>query len=119
MIHETSAPTHRTEIHIAGDLPTIQNYCRKYCSEPREFTDGFCVSVLPSEILYKFGAQSGACINLVNYPRFPRSSPELTDIALDLARSLMHSCHQRTALVQTDSKTHWLHREETEEPQHD
>lgn len=57
--------------------------CQEYVDEV-----GWCVSVTPTEFVYKHGHEPGAAVGIVNYPRFPSDEAELRRRALELAERL-------------------------------
>ena len=95
------------QIYIAGDLSIIKQECRKYCME-----DGFCVTITPTDFIYTGGEESGVCIGIQNYPRFPSTKKELYEKAIRLANELITAAHQWTALVVAPEMTVWLTRRE-------
>lgn len=94
--------THEVKIYIAGDLNTIEATCRNFC------LSGLCVTVTPTNYIFTGGSETGACIGLINYARFPRLAPEITSLALDLARLLLEKCCQRSCSIVTPDETHYL-----------
>jgi hypothetical protein len=110
VIIKTPAPTHQVQIFLAGDLFVIREGCRRFCLE------GLCVTVQYADFVYTYGMESGACVGLTNYPRFPSTPTELNDVAIRLAEHLMDHAVQRSALVVAPNDTVWLHREEKANP---
>lgn len=70
-------------------------------SEVREFLseiineNPICLSITPTEFLYKDGWEPGVVIGLINYSRFPKESDEIRIRALDIANKLMKKFRQR------------------------
>ena len=95
------------QIYIAGDISVIKQTCRAYCME-----DGLCVTITPTDFIYTGGEESGVCVGIVNYPRFPLTKKELYEKAIRLANELIVVAHQWTALVVTPEMTVWLSRRE-------
>ncbi len=97
-----TSKTYTATIFIAGDLAKIKDTCREFCLR------GLCVTVTPTEFIYVGGSETGAAVRLINYPRF-ESGPEAINInALELARTLMVECHQRSCTVACSDQTHYL-----------
>ena len=105
-VQSKTAATYQITVYIAGDLDTIRETCRGFCRR------GLCVTVEPTDFVYKYGMESGARVGLVNYPRFPADRTEIDKDAYDLAELLMGSANQRSALVVSPLRTTWLYREE-------
>jgi ferredoxin len=97
--------TFYSDIYIAGDLHTIRDVCREYCM------CGLCVTVTPTEFIYKGGVESGAIVGIKQYPRFPKDENELSDTAEDLAYVLINECHQRSCMVVEQDYTQWYYKE--------
>ncbi len=97
-------PTHTIRIYIAGDIGIIKQACRKYCES------GFCVTVTPTDFIYTRGEESGVCIGIVNYPRFPATKKKLTEHAVKLTKLLLKTAYQWTALIVEPEKTYWISR---------
>ena len=98
------------QIYMAGAISIIKQTCRAYCRE-----HGFCVTVTPTDFIYTGGEESGVCIGIVNYPRFPSTKKELYEKAIRLTNELIVATHQWTALVVTPEMTVWLSRREEKE----
>lgn len=84
------ADTYWVRIYIAGNYDRIEEICREYCE------NSFCVNVVKNNYIYMHGEQSGAIIELINYPRFPELPTEIYQRAQALARTLAFECHQRS-----------------------
>lgn len=97
-----TAETYKVEIFIAGDLAQIRATCRKFCLR------GACVTVTPTEYIYTGGAESGAIVGLINYPRFESMPVEIKSKAFELAELLLAECCQRSCTVQTPEKAHYI-----------
>lgn len=96
-------------IYVAGDLADARRACRREC-----FDTGLCVTVTPTEFIYTGGAESGVCVGLVNYPRFPSTPEDIWNKAVNLARSLIVGLSQHSALIQASDKTLWITRRPAE-----
>lgn len=82
-----------TSIQIAQEV--VQNYCD---------TVGLCVTFEVLEFIYTNGREPGFKIGLINYPRFPKSQKEITDLAIQLAIILKEKYNQyRVSVVCTDN----------------
>lgn len=64
-----------------------------------------CVTVTPTDYLYKDGSEPGVVIGLINYPRFPKSPTEIRIYALQLAQILKDSLGQHRVSVVMPDKT--------------
>lgn len=94
--------THEVKIHIGGDVATIENACRKFC------LSGLCVTVTPTKYIYTGGAESGACVGLINYARFPSELEAINAKAEELAKYLMSECCQRSCSIITPLETFYM-----------
>ena len=103
-IQSKQCSSYQISIYIAGELLDIRRACRKFCET------GLCVTVTPTEFIYTGGSQSGACVGLINYPRFPSNPEALTGTALKLAETLIRECFQDSCSVETPIETFYLSR---------
>lgn len=90
-------------IEMAGDIATAKMIINK-----KFYTTGACVTVEPLTFIYTGGTEEGMRIKFINYPRFPSSSKEVTDRAIDMAGLLMKELNQKTAIVLTTEDNIWL-----------
>lgn len=75
-----------------------EKICQEYCD-----VFGMCVTVEPTQFIYKDGRESGMKVGLINYPRFPKKPIEIKNIALELAKKLKDAYGQyRVSVVCTD-----------------
>jgi hypothetical protein len=70
-------------------IDEVRDVCQRYCDEI-----GLCVTVTPTEYIYKGGNEVGAAIGLINYPRFPKPAEEIGRQALELAQRLLFAMEQ-------------------------
>lgn len=104
-----TAATYWARIYLAGDVAMIRQVCRQFCY--RGVTDpaqGLCVNVQPCDFIYTGGEESGACVELIQYPRFPAPEGEILAKARALAEELRTRCCQRSVLIMTPEMTEWL-----------
>lgn len=94
--------TYWAEILIAGNLAKLDDSLRAWCMR------GACVSVSPVDFIYRGGVESGACVRLITYPRFPKTQEEIWAQAVDLGAYLMKSLNQKSCTVQATDKTELL-----------
>ena len=94
--------TYEVKIWIAGNPTTIETHCREFC------LSGNCVTITPTIFTFTGGAEYGACIGLINYARFPKSSEIITKAAIELANTLMEKCCQRSCSIVTPEETYYL-----------
>jgi len=87
-------------IHIAGPYSMIEQVCQRYCD-----STSYCVSVSATNYIYKDGAEPGATIRLINYPRFPATPMEIEDRAIELAKLVAVKCGQDSFSIETPSVT--------------
>ena len=76
----------------------VRNLCQNYVNEI-----GWCVTVTPTEFIYKNGMEPGVIIGAINYPRFPSTPEQMKKQVLDLAEILLVELNQyRVSIVFTD-----------------
>jgi hypothetical protein len=90
--------TNWVRIYIAGPVPLIEQCCREFV------LDGLCVTVTPTNYIFTHGEQSGAIIELINYPKYPSTPEEDWDQAIDLANFLLDNLHQGSYTVMSPEK---------------
>lgn len=83
------------DIYIASPYDESVMFMRKYCDV------GFCVNVSKCDYVYTYGMECGVKIGLINYPRFPKSQEELTEIAIDIGLKLSESTSQGSFTIVT------------------
>jgi len=81
------------KIYIAGDRNHARQVLQEYVMR------GACVSISEEEYIYSMGNETGFVVNLINYPRFPKTEKELLDQALDLAELLIVELYQGSCTV--------------------
>ena len=86
-------------IWMAGNYANAEEICRVFCRR------GMCVSIAPMNYIYTGGEESGFCVTLINYPRFPKEPVELKDIAFELAMNLMNGLHQQSFTIEGPEET--------------
>lgn len=95
----------RFEIFIAGDIEQAKQVCREHC-----FATGLCVTVEPVAYIYTGGEEAGVRVGLINYPRFPATSEEISEKAKTLADLLMHRLCQHSYSIVGPEQTTWYSR---------
>lgn len=98
-------PTYWIRIYIAGNVADAERICRDYCARV-----GYCVTVTPTRYVYRFGAEDGVVVGLINYPRFPASPVDIQGHAEALAHALMEGLHQGSYTIETPENTVWYSR---------
>lgn len=96
-------PAFVANVEIAGDILEAKRFINK-----KFYDSGRCVTVEPLTFIYTGGTEEGMRIKFINYPRFPSSSKEVTDRAVDMATLLMKELNQKTAIVLTTDENIWL-----------
>lgn len=90
-------------IFIAGDYQLAEKICQQYCDEI-----GYCVTVTPTNYVYKGGQEAGVIIGLINYPRFPVSRrDEIMKHAVNLGKLLRERLNQQSFSIQNSAHTIW------------
>jgi hypothetical protein len=90
--HKT-CQTHVIKIYISGDRNLARQVLQEYVMR------GACVSISEEEYIYTMGNEAGIVVNLINYPRFPKTEKQLLDQALDLADELLVKLFQGSCTV--------------------
>jgi len=90
------------------DLPEVRTFLWT-C-----FKDYFCVSVTPTEFVYKGGFEAGVSIGIINYPRNPLPQITLRNKTLALAEKLMRHFKQERLSIVFQDETIMLERKQTE-----
>lgn len=101
----TTSPTIRFDIFIAGDLAQAKQVCRQFCLDV-----GLCVTVEPVSFIYTGGEEIGVRVGLINYPRFPATAGEIEEKARALAAALMHGLCQHSYSIVGPEETVWFSR---------
>jgi hypothetical protein len=87
-------------IWIAGSYDQAVHACREWCKN-----NPLCVTVTPTEFVYSGGAESGVCVRVIQYPRFPTEESALWMQAVDLAAFLRARLFQRSFTVEGRDET--------------
>lgn len=95
--------TYWARIYIAGDYNRARDICRNYC-----YKEGACVNVTKNQYIYTGGEESGVIIEIINYPRFPKSNDELDEQAYQLGLLLRSELYQDSFTVVTPTSTLWI-----------
>lgn len=90
---KSTCPTHVIKIYIAGDMQLARQFLQEYVMA------GACVGLSKEEYIYTLGKEDGIVVNLINYPRFPKTEEKLLDQAIKLARKLMLKLFQGSCTV--------------------
>lgn len=94
-----AAQTFTQRIWMAGNYANAEEICRTFCEQ------GMCVSIHPTNYIYTGGEESGFCITLINYARFPKDPISLKDLAFSLAMDLMEGLHQQSFSIEGPEET--------------
>ena len=87
-----------TKLHTLDDA-------REIIDQFIEDVNGDCVTITPTEYIYRDGSEPGFMVGWINYPRFPRDGEEIERRALILAEMLMEGLEQNRVSIVTPSKT--------------
>lgn len=97
---EKSCETYWCNIYIAEPIEVAKQIIRKYCKEV-----GLCVTIQPADYIYTMGEESGYCVGLINYPRFPKDASFIFNTATKLGQLLLNETYQGSFTVQCPDKT--------------
>jgi hypothetical protein len=98
-IKTESCRTAWAKIYIAGPKHKAEDVCRKWTER------GACINLYETNYIYKYGEQTGIVVELINYPRFPRSEEELATMGRELGFELLKEMSQGSFTLQTNSIT--------------
>lgn len=76
---------------------------------------GLCVTVTPTEYIYKNGNERGVIVGLINYPRFPSEPNIILTHATTIAKMLMKAFGQQKVSIETPFWTYMLTQEDLDE----
>jgi len=83
------------KIFIAGDYDVARKLLNDYC-----FKHGCCVNLVKNTYIYSAGEEHGVAVELINYPRFPKTVTELENIAYEIALLLRENLNQDSFTIQ-------------------
>jgi hypothetical protein len=92
--------------HYDGIIHTYdeaKEILQEYCNEI-----SYCVTLKQTEFIYKNGNEIGFEIGLINYPRFPATSEEITKKALDIANIFKNEFNQLKVSMVCSDKTYMI-----------
>jgi len=105
----TQAKTYEAKLYCGlkegyeGPVHTVDEVyevCKSYCD-----MFGFCVTVTPTQFVYKNGDEDGAIIGIINYPRFPATKRELKKHIEVIVKILLDKFKQNRISVVYPDKT--------------
>jgi len=99
-------------IWIAGDYASALDACR-------EFTlfDKTCVTVTKTDYVYTGGMESGVCVRMIQYPRFPTPVEKLEAQTRRLALVLRARLCQESFLIEFPNYTTWDSTRDSDQPE--
>lgn len=100
----TEAPSYSVDIFIAGSRQAATEAMREFCLR------GECVTVSETDYVYTGGLEAGVRVGLINYARFPRTTEQLRDRAIEIAHFLIERLHQQSCSVVAPDRTLFLSR---------
>jgi hypothetical protein len=84
---ERAAPI-EYRLFMAGDYTQAKHLLQLFCER------GECVSITAVDYVFKYGSESGFCVTLINYPRFPRYRAQLEERIHEIAQYLLDGLGQ-------------------------
>jgi hypothetical protein len=110
-IRYTSVGTFTAQIYVGfregytnvfHNIEEAKAICQEYCDTPGVH---LCVTVSPTDFIYKDGREPGCVIGLINYPRVPEEKVLLQAKAFYLANALMTAFKQNRVPIVFPDKT--------------
>lgn len=101
-LYRSYSDTQFARIYLSGPIDIIKQKCREYCKK-----NPLCVNVQETLFIYDGGEEYGACVELINYPKFPKHIKAIRAIAKDLALELREVTYQDSILVMDSEQTVW------------
>jgi hypothetical protein len=108
MVDSVECDAFESRIFMAGDIEVAKQVCREFC-----MTEGFCVTVTPTNYIYTGGEEAGFVVGAINYARFPGSRYALEEKTQRLAELLMVRCCQHSYTVFGPQMSRWFSRRPT------
>lgn len=102
------APSFVATIYIAGDYTLAKQILQKYCDR------GFAVSCTQMDYIYKYGAEAGIAVNIINYPRIPVAFNVLVNHAREIAQDLLEGLSQGSYTIVFPTETEFHSRREND-----
>ncbi|ANJ20706.1 hypothetical protein RDp07_gp46 [Roseobacter phage RD-1410Ws-07] len=96
------ADSYTVRIWIAGNYARAEEICREFCEQ------GMCVSICPMNYIYTGGEESGVCVTLINYARFPKPQEDIDILAENLAERLRIGLHQQSFTIEDPDRTRFF-----------
>ena len=106
-MHNETSKTFWCKIYIAGPINEAKQIIRKEC-----LREGLCVNITSTDFIYTGGEEVGYVVELINYPRFPKSEDEIYRRAIALSQLLLEGTYQHSILIMTPSLTQWISKRE-------
>jgi hypothetical protein len=90
------------KIYMSGPIEVAKQIIRQ-----ETIKGGLCVTIEPTEFIYKGGEEKGFIVGFINYPRFPVSNEELINQAKGLADKLLEGTYQESYSLINPENTEW------------
>lgn len=100
---ERTVPSFNVEIHMAGDINAAALFLQQEAARK-----GMCVTLTPQTFIYSGGREEGFRVDLINYPRFPKTPTELFAEAKMIALWLKAHLGQTSFSIVTPIETTWV-----------
>jgi hypothetical protein len=101
MKHITSK-TYSVDVYLSGRYEKIKDVLSLYTLK------GLCISIEKVDYIYTHGIESGAKVQLINYPRFPTSEDDLLQEAIDMGKEVLSQTGQGSFTVVSPDTTHFF-----------
>lgn len=98
------------DVFVAGDVCEARRALREYC-----YRSPCCVTLTPTQFVYRGGLEDGVVVGVREYPRFPSTPVDLRARAQDIGEALRLALSQDSFMVVEhggDTAWHTSRREE-------
>jgi hypothetical protein len=100
---EKEAKTYWVKIYLAGPIEVAKQFIRKKAKK-----QGMCVTIEPTTYIYTGGEETGYVIGYINYPRFPKTSNVIWELAHELAHELKDETGQKSFTMMSPDVTYFF-----------
>jgi len=107
MTKQSCCETSWFKIYMAGDYFVAKQHIREFC-----IFNNVCINIYKTDYIYRGGEESGFCVEIINYPKYPEKEQTLQTLAIILAEELLIKCCQKSYTVASANETCYYSRED-------